>query len=179
MRRTRLICVGSALIVAGLTGGSALASPATHATTAPRKPATGTWNIVRSEFYAGHFTVRKVGKSGYEVTSFSAALKPGTTAYGCTTTGKFSIPGTLKLKEIKVSSKQKVWGFGKKFSDDSVVPGNVTMKFNSGPTVKAKLSLTFDPHQKVAVGTYEFGSGGYLFEAADNDCGSVFATKHK
>jgi hypothetical protein len=178
MQASKVSSLIAAIALATTVGSAAYAAPASHSGDNPAKPVKGTWNVVRSTYLAGHFTVRK-HKSGFEISGFKGALKPAATGLYCTTVGKFTIPGTIPIKKIKVSSKQKVWAVGKKFSDDAIVPVNVTMKFKT-VSVKAKLSMHFDAHQKDEVGSYSFNdNGGYLYESAFADCGTVFSIKHQ
>jgi hypothetical protein len=177
MQASRFLSLLAATVLVSALGASAVASPAVHLSEqSPPRPPTGSYHAAREVYVVLDLKVRKVGKNSREVTGITGRLTKASLGFNCSPIGAFTIPGKLPVTLIKVSSKQKVWGVAKKFRDDSMVPVDVTMKFKTA-SLKAKLSLEFDPHQKAKVGYYEFGNGGYLEETDNSDCGSAFALK--
>jgi hypothetical protein len=177
MKSIRIAAVGIALVASNALSGSALATAhSAHSETHPPKPKSGPWSTYDSQYLTFSMKLKKSGNH-LEMTDVGGRFKPTSTALYCQTTGAYTIKGNLPVRLIKASKHQSFWGYAKRFHADSAKGLPVTLKFKN-TTVKAKLSVTFDTHEKAKDGDYVFGDGGNLFVRGDDECGSVFSMKH-
>jgi hypothetical protein len=177
MKSLRIAAIGAALVASTALSGSAFATSHPAASgTHPAKPKTGPWSTFGSQYLTFSMKLKKSGNH-LEMTDVGGRFKPTSTALTCQTTGAYTIKGKLPVTLIKASKHQSFWGYAKRFHADSAKGLPVTLNFKN-TTVKAKLSTTFNPHEKVKPGDFAFGDGGYLSVSGDGECGSVFAMKH-
>jgi hypothetical protein len=147
---------------------------------APAPPKTGLWKISDAQWVSsGSMQVEKKG-GHIEVTGLHGVFNAGSTAANCTP-GKFTVLGVQRAHRITVKrTHQQLWAVGKRWNLNGplgLAPVKVTVRAG-GKLTHWKLAITFNPHQGIHAGDYDFNDGGDLHQAA-TDCDVAFGLKHK